>query len=56
MKGYQLPFITSILCPSLATILINTYRADVPLFIDGKHLLSSEGTTQGDPLAIAIYH
>ena len=28
----------SMLCPSLATILINTYRANVPLFIDGKHL------------------
>ena len=45
----------SILCPSLAVILINTYRAKVPLFIDGKHLFSSEGTTQGDPLAMAMY-
>jgi len=44
-----------ILCPALATVLINTYRADVPLFIGGKHLLSSEGTTQGDPLAMAMY-
>ena len=39
----------------MATVLINTYRADVPLYIDGKHLFSSEGTTQGDPLAMAIY-
>ena len=37
-----------LLCPALATVLINTYRADVPLYIDGKHLFSSEGTTQGD--------
>ena len=45
----------SILCPSLAVILINTYRAKVPLFIDGKHLFSSEGTTQGNPLAMAMH-
>ena len=43
------------LCPSLATILINTYREDVPLFIDNRCILSSEGTTQGDPLAMAMY-
>ena len=30
-----------ILCPALATVLINIYRADVPLYIDGKHLFSS---------------
>jgi len=45
----------SVLCPSIATILINTYRGNVPLFIDGKQLFSSEGTTQGDPLAMAMY-
>ena len=28
---------------------------DVPLFIDGEVILSSEGMTQGDPLAVAIY-
>ena len=44
-----------ILCPSLAVILMNTYRVNVPLFIDGKLLLSSESTTLGDPLAMAIY-
>ena len=43
------------LCPPLANILINTYRKDVPLFIDGRHMFSSEGTTQGDPLAMAMY-
>ena len=42
-------------CPSLATILINTYRAPSDLFIDGDVLLSKEGTTQGDPLAMPFY-
>jgi len=44
-----------ILCPALATVLINTYRVDFPLFIGGKHLLSSDGTTQGDSLVMAMY-
>ena len=43
------------LCPSLSTVLINTYREDVHLFIDGETLMSEEGTTQGDPLAMAMY-
>ena len=43
------------LCPPLAKILVNTYRDDVQLFIDGDTLLSQEGTTQGDPLAMAMY-
>ena len=43
------------LCPSLATILINTYRSDVNLFIENDTILSSEGVTQGDPLAMAMY-
>ncbi len=37
------------LCPSLATVLLNTYRAPSELFI------SQEGTTQGDPLAMPMY-
>ena len=44
-----------ILCPPLATILSNTYQADVQLFIDGETLYSREGTTQGDPLTMAMY-
>ena len=42
------------LCPSIATILINTYRAHSELFIDGDAIFSQEGTTntQGDPLAM----
>ena len=43
-------------CPSLAQVLINTYRAPVRLFITGSGEISStEGTTQGDPLAMSIY-
>ena len=34
--------------PSLSPILINTYRSDSLLFVDGQCLLSKEGTTQGD--------
>ena len=43
------------LCPSLATVLINTYRAPTKLFVDGSVLYSSEGTTQGYPLAMPMY-
>ena len=45
-----------VLCPMIATYAINTYRAPARLFvIGGKELLSSEGTTQGDPLAMSLY-
>ncbi len=43
------------LCPPLATILINTYRAPKELFMDGDTLLSQEGTTHGGPLAMPMY-
>ena len=42
-------------CPSIAKVLINTYRADTQLFVDGETILSQEGTTQGDPLTMAMY-
>lgn len=46
----------STICPSLAWTLINTYRAPVRLFITGSgEIASTEGTTQGDPLAMAMY-
>ena len=46
----------SIICPSLAQTLINTYRAPVRLFITGScEIASTEGTTQGDPLAMGMY-
>ena len=40
------------LCPSLAPILIYT---DAFLFTGGRTIFSSEGTTQGDPLTMAMY-
>ena len=44
------------ICPSLAQILINTYQRPVRLIIPGSGgLMSTEGTTQGDPLAMAMY-
>ncbi len=43
------------LCPAFATILINTYRNPIDLFVDGNVLHSDEGTTQGDPLAMQMY-
>ncbi len=42
-------------CPPLATALINTYRSSIDLYINGETISSLEGTTQGDPLAMAMY-
>ena len=42
-------------CPPLATTLINTYRAHTELFVENEVIWSQEGTTQGDPLAMAFY-
>ena len=41
--------------PPQPAILTNTYRSASHLFIDGTSLLSREGTTQGDPLAMPKY-
>ena len=43
-------------CPAISTILSNTYQAPMKLFIVGEgEIDSSEGTTQGDPLTMAMY-
>ena len=45
-----------ILCPTLATFAINTYREPARLFIiGGREIKSAEGTTQGDPIAMGLY-
>ena len=45
-----------IICPKSSTYLINTYRQPSPLFINGgSEILSTEGTTQGDPWAMPWY-
>ena len=44
------------ICPSFSTILQNTYYAPVHLFVVGEGEISStEGTMQGDPLAMGMY-
>ena len=44
------------LCPNFSTVLINTYRNPARLFISGGgEILSMEGTTQGDSLAMQFY-
>ena len=46
----------AILCPSLSTLLHNTYSAAVCLFVTGEgEIPSTEGITQGDPLAMVMY-
>ena len=45
-----------VLCPSIATYAIDTYREPARLFIvGGQELGSSEGTIQGDPLTMNLY-
>ena len=46
----------TVLCPSIVTYAINTYRRHARLFImGGKELQSAEGTTQEDPVAMILY-
>ena len=42
-------------CPAMARILTNCYRSNSMLFVQGETILSCEGTTQGDPLATAMF-
>ena len=44
------------ICPKISTYLINTYRLPARLILgEGVKILSQEGTTQGDNLAMAFY-
>ena len=47
----------NLLCPIIATYAINTYRREpARLFvIGGKEIVSAEGTSQGDALAMGLY-
>lgn len=43
-------------CPALETTLMNCYQSPVRLFVSGGgEILSKEGTTQGDPLGMAMF-
>ena len=44
-----------VVCPSLLIPLKNSYASPCSLFVNGKVIPSQEGTTQGDPLAMAMY-
>ena len=45
-----------IICPQIAVYVENCYGKPARLFVlGGAEILSSEGTTQGDPIAMAIY-
>ncbi len=43
------------ICPAVAKIMINCYRSNACLFVGDTVLYSSEGTTQGDPMAMAMF-
>ena len=46
----------SMLCPPFSRVLINSYRNPVRMVVPGDgEIASCEGTTQGDPLAMAMY-
>ena len=46
----------AIICPAISTYVSNCYMMPSRLFvIGGYELKSSEGTTQGDPIAMAVY-
>ena len=44
-----------LICPSIVTALRNSYDSPSNLYVNGKILLSQEGATQGDPLAMSMY-
>ena len=44
------------LCPTLSKILINIYRDDTELFVDGESIFSREGTTKDDSVSMPNIH
>ena len=47
---------SQVVCPPMARLLINTFRTPAYLVTpSGEMILSTEGTTQGDPIAMAMY-
>ena len=47
---------TALICPPIAKFVSNTYQIAPRLIIaEGNEIKSKEGTTQGDPIAMAIY-
>ena len=44
-----------IICPEFSTVLINTYRLPMCMFIQSGEEISVESTTQGDNLAMSFY-
>ena len=44
-----------VIYPTLAPVLIDTYHHEAFLFACGHTIFSCESTTQGDPLAMAVY-
>ena len=45
-----------ILCPTLRSFVENTYKKPTDLFLSkGLKIVSEEGTTQGDPIAMSVY-
>ena len=47
--------IVEILCPALHHALANSYKHPSNLYVNNTVLTSTEGTTQGDPLEMAMY-
>ena len=44
-----------VLCPEFGPVAVNMYRTSSRLFVDGSEMLSKEGFTQGDNLAMALF-
>ena len=42
-------------CPEFAPVAVNMYRCQSRLFVSGSEIVSSEGTTQGDNLAMSLF-